>query len=378
MIQRFFEEADRLNSAYKQFLVDICGISSKSDDKPGVDRVCDYCESFAAGMGYAVVREKIKGSGDVMSATLNPNAEGKPVCLSAHMDTVHPKDSFGITERGDILVGPGVYDCKGGIAVSFLVLETLRNCGYTSRPVKVILQSDEEVQSLPSDKKTVEFMCREAAGAQAFINCEGRVSGSITTSRKGILRYMYDITGIPVHAGTYFGGASAVREAAYKIIELESRSKEGGITYNCGIVEGGTVMNTVPAACRVYIDIRVRTSDDVTEAEKTLYEVGNRVFVPGTVTRTLKVSSRPPMERTPANANLFAHISAAAEKHGLGSYTELFAFGGSDAAYTTIAGIPTVDDLGPLGGDYHTESEWISVRSLSESAKIIIAYLLEN
>ena len=135
-------------------------------------------------------------------------------------------------------------------------------------------------------------------------------------------------------------------------------------------------MNTVPAKCSVGIDIRVRTEDEVREAEENLFSVGNTVFVDGTQTVTTKISSRPPMERTEKNAALFADILSASRKYGLGEFEENSVTGGSDAAYTTIAGIPSVDDLGPLGGDYHTTVEWIDISSISGSAKIIAAYII--
>ncbi len=375
-MDRLFKECERLNEKYLSFLIDICNISSKSDNKAGVDAVCEYCASFARDMEYDVEVLPINGSGNVMSATLNADAAGAPVCVSAHMDTVHPEGLFGVRREGDKLIGPGVYDCKGGIAVGFLLMEALKNCGYTSSPVKIILQSDEEVQSLPSNLKTIEFMCEKAKGAKAFFNLEGRIEGKITTSRKGILRYTYDITGIPVHAGTYFGGASAIKEAAHKILAIEQKSRVGGITYNCGIIKGGTVMNTVPQSCTVGMDIRIRTEEDIKEAEENLFAVGNTVFVEGTSTVTAKVSSRPPMERTDENVKLFNDILLASRKYGLGEFEENSVTGGSDAAYTTIAGIPTVDDLGPLGGDYHTTHEWIDINSISGSAKIIAAYIV--
>lgn len=375
-MNKLFKECEILNEKYLNFLIDICNISSKSDNKAGVDAVCAFCADFASAQGYEVKVEKITGSGNVMSATLNPDASGAPVCLSAHMDTVHPDGLFGIQRVGDKLMGPGTYDCKGGIAVGFLLMEALKNCGYTASPVKIILQSDEEVQSLSSNLRTVEFMCEEAKGARAFFNLEGRIAGKVTTSRKGILRYRYDISGIPVHAGTYFGGASAIKEAAHKVLAIEEKSAVGGITYNCGIIQGGTVMNTVPANCSVCMDIRIRTSEDIKEAEENLLAVGNTTFIEGTQTVTTKVSSRPPMERTEANAKLFADILAASRKYGLGDLCENSVTGGSDAAYTTIAGIPTVDDMGPLGGDYHTTDEWIDIPSLSGSAKIIAAYIV--
>ena len=73
---------------------------------------------------------------------MNPNAQGAPVCFSGHMDTVHPLGSFGEVpvHRDDRKIyGPGVIDCKGGVAASFMTMDALEKCGFNERPVKLIL-----------------------------------------------------------------------------------------------------------------------------------------------------------------------------------------------------------------------------------------------
>ena len=47
--------------------------------------------------------------------------------------------------------------------------------------------------------------------------------------------------------------------------------------------------------------------------------------------------------------------------------------GGSDAAYTTQAGIPTIDDLGVEGGELHSVREFANLDSLAASAKRLAA-----
>ncbi|MDD4124649.1 MAG: M20/M25/M40 family metallo-hydrolase, partial [Eubacteriales bacterium] len=279
--------------------------------------------------------------------------------------------------EGDLLNSPGVIDCKGGIAVSLLVLEALKLYGYDKRPVKLILQSDEEVESVLSDRKTLEFIKNESEGAACFFNCEGRAAGYITTKRKGIIRLFLDIKGKAAHAGDYFEGASAIREAAYKIIDLEKKSVKDGITYNCGVIQGGTVLNVVPDCCKVYIDVRINNKEEFDYAMGEIEKTANNVFVEGTSCTVVPISDRKPMERTDANIKLFNHINRVSEKYGFGSQREFFSNGGSDAAYTTLAGIPTVDDIGPVGGKYHTKDEWCLIPSIAESAKLIALSIIE-
>jgi glutamate carboxypeptidase len=45
--------------------------------------------------------------------------------------------------------------------------------------------------------------------------------------------------------------------------------------------------------------------------------------------------------------------------------------GGSDAAYSTIAGIPSIDSIGIEGERIHSVEEYAIMKSLAESAKRI-------
>jgi len=379
-MEKLFGIIDSLAEEYKDFLVKICSIESKSEDKEGVDAVCGAVLEKARELGLCINRRHIDGAGDVASVTFENGGKGAPACISAHMDTVFKKGEFGyppVKEENGILTGPGVIDCKGGIAVGMLVLDALKRAGYSDRPVKLILQSDEEVESVNSGGKTLEFMLEEAKNACAFFNCECREAGRITTGRKGIIRAYIDITGRAAHAGDYFEGSSAIREAAYKIIELETQSVKDGITYNCGVIEGGTALNVVPDKCRVYIDVRIRDLAEYDKAMKVLEAAAAHVHVEGTCAEAVRISDRKPMPRTEANGRLFAHIAKTAEKYGFGALEEAYSNGGSDAAYTSLAGIPTVDDIGPIGDDYHTKHEWCDISSIAGSAKLIAASIVE-
>lgn len=152
--------------------IDACNIESKSEDKEGVDKVGDYFASVAENMGYTIRKKEFEKAGNVYSFTYNPTGKKKPISISGHMDTVHVKGIFGYPPtkiEGDYVYGPGVNDCKGNIAVELMVMEALKLCGYDERPVKLILQSDEEVNSCLSEHKTLEFMLEEAKGSAAFL-----------------------------------------------------------------------------------------------------------------------------------------------------------------------------------------------------------------
>lgn len=45
--------------------------------------------------------------------------------------------------------------------------------------------------------------------------------------------------------------------------------------------------------------------------------------------------------------------------------------GGSDASFTSAKGVATIDGLGPVGGNAHTEEEYLEVGSLVERAELL-------
>ena len=378
-LQEAFRAADVRLQEYASFLEQICGIESKSEDKQAIDRVCEAVLAKGEECGFIVRRFPQEKAGNVASLTYNPEGKKPMVCVSAHMDTVHLKGAFGdppVRRDGDVLRGPGVMDCKGGIAVGLLVMHILKDIGYGDRPVRLILQSEEEIQCILSGGKTLDFLREEAEGAAAFFNLEGREPGKITTFRKGIIRAEMTVRGRAAHAGDYFEGISAVREAAHKVIRLEKQSEKDGITYNCGIIRGGTAMNVIPAECRIYIDVRIRSDEEYRKAMRVLEEAAAHADAPGTSSEVRVISSRRPMERTEANVALFRHIDFVCRACGFGPMEENASNGGSDAAYASLMGIPTVDDLGVIGDHYHSLDEWCSIPSIAESAKIIVASIL--
>ena len=221
--QKLFETIEALEEKYIQMWEDICLIESPTTDKAGVDAVGKFCTDFARGMGWKVESHHEDVSGDPICITMNPDSKEQAICLSGHMDTVHPIGSFGtpaVRKDDTYIYGPGVRDCKGGIVASFMIMEALQKCGYTKRPIKLILQSDEENSSATSQKRTVEYMAKMAEGCLAFFNLESFEQNKVTVQRKGIMKYRFDVTGTAGHAGKCYLYTSAISEAAHKIVEI--------------------------------------------------------------------------------------------------------------------------------------------------------------
>ena len=374
--EKLFTRIDSLEKKYITFWEELCLIESPTDYKEGVDAVGNYIIEKAMAQGWKFEKQTQPISGDYICITMNPEAAGKPVCLSGHIDTVHPVGLFGqhpVKKDAEKIYGSGVSDCKGGIAASFMAMEALEDEGFRARPIKLILQSDEETSSAGSDKTTVQYMCECAKDAVAFLNCEPSVKDTVVLKRKGIAKYTFKIKGRAAHASDCANGISAITEAAHKVIEIEKYKDSKGITANCGIISGGTKINTVPEECVIKVDFRFSNSDEFLEVKNFAQKVANTSYIEGTTCELVLEGFRDAMELADKNISLLEKANEIFESTGLPKLSIRTSNAGSDAAYTTKCGIPTLDSIGVEFGSIHSKNEYAVISTLKEAAKRIAA-----
>ncbi|NLC45382.1 MAG: M20 family metallopeptidase [Clostridiales bacterium] len=380
-MQEIFNKVDSHYDEFKQFWIDICNIESFSTDKAGVNDVAKHVEKFSIEKGFQIKERTFEKAGKCLSIYSDEQSKLPGIALLAHMDTVHEKGKFGnppVKVDNEYIYGPGVCDCKGGIAVALLTMQVLKEIGYNKRPLKLILTGDEEVSNSLSDKGSIDFICDEVRGHAAAINCEGGEEGKVTVGRKGIIKLKVDVKGKASHAGSaYSEGVSAIKEAAHKIIDIEKASNQEKITYNCGVIQGGEVANTIPHHCSFILDIRYINQEDLEKAMDHIETIVAHSYIPGTSATITELGRRLPMELKEENVKLFEQISKVSGKYNLEPVEKLFKGGGSDSAYTVLAGVPSVDSLGTIGDGVHTINERSTLNSLTSRAKLIVASILK-
>ncbi len=379
-----FPVVDDLAAEYTQLWIDLCMRETRSDDFEALNAQTDVLEAFGTSRGLVPERITYPSAGDALLLTLPGSGvpeDAAPAALLGHMDTVHEKGSFGdppVHVADGRIYGPGVCDMKGGVVTALLAMEALRRSGLPHRTVRLILNPDEECGEhvgMEGRRRLFEENTRDCVAA---INCESGVEGCLTVGRKGVLRVAIDVDGMGAHAGNdYFKGASAIREAARKLLELERRSVEGGLTFNCGRITGGTVVNIVPTACHMEFDIRFLSRAMLDEALALIKTVTETSYVPGTRATFRMLHLLPAMEKTDGNLALFGRIAAFASKFGLETFSPIVRGGGSDSAFPAGLGIPTVCSMGTTGDGVHTVHEWASISSLPRRAKILAGVLSE-
>lgn len=311
-----------------------------------------------------------------------PGDSRAPVLLLGHIDTVFPVGEAArrpFTVEGSRVTGPGALDMKGGVAVMLSALKALHSAGFSGRPLKVILVSDEEMAH--NGSKATVMLQREARGCAACFNCEtGYEDNSLVIGRKGGVVFKAAVHGIAAHAGNNpRQGRSAIWEMAKKIDDIQNMTDwDKGITFNVGTIKGGTVSNAIPGYCEVEGDIRFQDPDISPFVKEELLKVLNHTYMEGTKTELLLYhEGMLPMKMTEENRKLFEFVKKTGEENGIPVSEGKLVGGGSDSGYVVYAGVPTVCAMGVKGRFNHTRDEYALKDSLFERAKLLGAVILK-
>lgn len=381
MMEKLFACVDARIEEHKQLLKDIVCLESYTPDKDDVDAVGNHLRLFAEKQGFHVKTVPFEKAGNGLLITWNEDAPLPPISFTGHMDTVFPKGTFEyplFREADGKYYGPGVADMKGGLVIGLLAMCALKDAGFRDRPIRFILIGDEELSESLSGEAGKSFIRDSVKGCAASITLEGHEPGFVTVGRKGSIRYKVYIKGRATHAGAkYAEGISAIKEAAHKILAIEEPSDQAQITYNCGIITGGTAPNTVPGEAMFTLYNRYWQMSQRQIIRDHVEGIIAKSFIPGTSATFDIVGERLPMDATEGNYALAAHIDAVSQKYGFGPIAPKMKSSGSDASYTTMAGIPSVCSMGPRGGRGHSTEEYMIAASLGEQAKLLAAVVAD-
>ena len=356
-----------------QVLRELVSIESPTDDREGLARMAARLTELFASFGE-VQRFPQGQNGDHFVVRIPGRTDERPALALCHYDTVWPAGSLAenpFRVEDGIARGPGVFDMKGGIVCLLYALRALE--GKPRRPLWVLFNADEEAGS-PSSRALIEDLARSCAHALVFES--PLANGALKTSRKGTGRYVVTIEGRAAHAGVEpEKGISAAQEAAHQVLAIHALNAPAhGTTLNVGVLRAGTRANVVAARAELEVDVRVARADEAARVDVALR--GLTPTLPGAVICVTGGLHRPPMERTPPTAALFARVRAIAASMGV-ELGEGTTGGGSDGNFTAALGLGTLDGLGPEGAGAHAAHEQVLVESLPRRAALAAGLLAD-
>jgi glutamate carboxypeptidase len=319
--------------------------------------------------------------------------QGKRLLLLGHLDTVFEADSpvQKWDRQGERVRGQGVNDMKGGDVALIQALRALAKVGALENTrIAVLFTGDEEDAGNPlsvSRRDMVE-LAKASDVALAFeatvLGRDGRATG--TVGRRASSLFELDVKGKQAHSSGIFGesaGYGAVYEAARILDGFRQQVIEPGLTFNPGVILGGTDIaydealsrgnafgktNVIANGVTVKGDLRYLDYAQRDRAHARMRDIA-ALSLPGTSAVVTFHDSYPPMAVTAGNLKLLALYSQASLDAGLGEVDAVpaEARGAGDVQFAAPY-VDSLDGLGASGRGSHSPLEDLELASVERAA----------
>ncbi|MBR9813753.1 hydrolase [bacterium] len=370
----------------------LCNINSGSFNGDGVNAVIDALLPLLLPLGGDAERLDVpplkqlgddgqwleRPLGQALRVRKRPEAPLQ-IMLGGHLDTVFPKDSaFQTVVRPDAntLHGPGVADLKGGLVVMINALRALEqsphgeNIGWT-----ILLNPDEEIGSR-SSMPLLESVAKQAQ--LGLIYEPAYPDGGLAGARKGSGNFEVLVRGKAAHAGReHHLGRNAIAAVARITAAIDDlNGKRDGVTINVGKLSGGGPVNVVPELGILRLNVRVLQPDDQQWVSEQLNAIVSDADTADGISATLHGGfTRPPKPIDQGIQRLIDHLHASADTVGCKlSFTPTG--GCCDGNNLAAFGLPNIDNLGVVGGNIHSDAEYMHIPSLTERAQLSATLLI--
>jgi tripeptide aminopeptidase len=315
---------------------------------------------------------KKSGSGDGFNVygRLKGTIPGKPILLSAHMDTMPPgngikpivKDGL-ITSDGSTVLGG---DDKSGIAAIVEAIRSILEQGVPHHSFEVVFSIGEETGMKGAKNMDYDWF----QSSQAIIFDTGGPQGKIVTEGPGQLKIKATVHGRKSHAGLApEKGISAIQVAAKGVAAMNLLRIDEETTCNLGTFTCDVPTNVVPDRVDIFGEIRSRNKEKLEAQARHMKECLQKACDEAGATldceifpnyAAFKVSNEDPFVRRIAAA--YDAIGARAETVKGG--------GGSDANVMALHGItPVIVSTGMA--KVHTTEEELKVRDLEDTSEFV-------
>ncbi|MEW5915775.1 MAG: M20/M25/M40 family metallo-hydrolase [Gemmatimonadota bacterium] len=295
------------------------------------------------------------------------DGSGPVVLLSAHLDTVFPESTnVKVTRQGTVFKGPGIGDDCRGLAVMLAAIRAMNNANVrTSGTILFVGTVGEEG---PGNLRGVRHMFskeKPAPKVDYFISIDGTGLG-LTNHAVGSHRYQVSYKGPGGHSFGAFGMPNPIHALGRAIaligdIKVPATPKT---TFNVGIIQGGTSVNSIAPLGVMDVDLRSESPVELARVDSAFRRALSQALDaeharwPNSRTRlTLDIQDRGvrPAGGTPDSSRIVRVGVAAAQK--LGFQTDLGS-GSTDSNIPMSLGIPSITiDGGGRGQGAHGTAE---------------------
>jgi len=365
-------------------------VNSGSHHHAGVARVQKLFAGELRRIGYAGRTIALRGEAAALHRCYRRprrHSRVRPrVLLLGHVDTVfEPGCGFERAVQLDgHLRGPGAADMKGGVVTMVAALAGLAERSLLDGCAPTLLLTGDEEIGAPSSRAVIRREARRHDLGLVLEPGRERPMGAVILARPGAAAARLSVVGQAAHSGNrYIDGVSAVDDLARKLIALSRLTDlERGLIVNPGRFETGpgAKRNRVADFAAAELDLRFRDLEGAELLRGALDQFGLPPLVSNPWTEATTASTLewdlhcPPMPYQAARGALYRDLAGIAGRLAVPIGASAAA-GGSDANTLAAEGLLVLDGLGPVGGEFHTQAEWVDLDSLIDRACLLAVFL---
>jgi acetylornithine deacetylase/succinyl-diaminopimelate desuccinylase-like protein len=228
-------------------------------------RAAEYRRRMRA-LGLARVRIDVEGN---VIGERPGTGDGPTVVIAGHLDTVFPEGTRVTPRRvGGRIVGPGIGDDCRGLAVVLAVARAFERA-RVRMPGTVIFVGNVGEEGPGNLRGTRHLYATSLEGRiDYFVSVDGAGLG-LTSRAVGSTRYRATYRGPGGHSYGAFGIPNpihAMGRAIAAIAELQVPSSPK-TTFNVGVVDGGTSVNSIPFSATMDLDMRSESAASLAELD---------------------------------------------------------------------------------------------------------------
>jgi glutamate carboxypeptidase len=381
-------------------LKEVVNINSGTLNHAGVRQVGEVFKREFEAMGFTTewvsLPDSLNRAGHFVAT--RKGTQGKKLFLIGHLDTVFEK-SMPFTPftmiNDSTATRQGANDMKGGDVMIVAALKALHAQGLLDNTsITVYFTGDEESSGKPTSISRKDFIDRAKATDIALAYETAQSFNIAATARRGASGWQLTTHGITGHSSGVFGknvGYGSIYEAARILNEFrETLSQEKYLTFNPGVMVGGTEVDYDPAQAKgesvgktnIVAQKTFVTGDlrFLSEAQKEAARIKMREIVaknlPGTTAEIEFSDGIPAMEPKDGNAKLLSVLNKVSVDMGLGPVKagDPGSRGAGDISYIAEY-VDCLDGLGASGRGAHAPGETINLKeypALTQRSALLI------
>lgn len=334
----------------------------------------------ARGVAFA---ERLRSAG---FKEVDTDAEGNVVALragrggapllavAAHLDTVFPiETNVKVRRAGTTLRAPGVGDDGRGLAFLLAAARALNSAGLQTKADLLFVANVGEEG--PGDLRGIRHLFNAAPWSgriKRFITVDGRSNDLVTNSALGSLRYRVTFKGPGGHSWSAFGQvnpAFALGDAMARLGRLQV-PKDPRVSYNVGIISGGTSVNSIPNEVSMEVDMRSVSPEELKKVDAQFKQIireavaaenAARSTVFGAITADVKSIGERPSGTLSPDSPVLRQVTATMKAF---DKVPVWETSSTDANIPISLGIPAFamsSQSGDRTGRSHSLDEWTDV-----------------